>query len=155
SLLNGRFFTGQDGPNAPLAVIVDEALAAHYWPGENVIGKRFKGTDPRGQNDDWLTIVGLVKDVRNHGLDREPTAHVYEPQTQSRRGASDLVVRTTNPTAVAATIRGLARALDKGAVVSEVSTLAQQLDDQLSGRRFQTWLLGLFAATALFLAAIG
>jgi len=154
-LLSGRFFAGQDGPNAPLAVIVDEALARHYWPGEDVIGKRFKGTDPRGQNDDWLTIVGLVKDVRNHGLDREPTANVYQPQAQSLSGTPDLVVRTTNPRVVAASFHGLARALDKAAVVSDVTTIAQQLDDQLYGRRFQTWLLGLFAAMALFLAAIG
>jgi putative ABC transport system permease protein len=136
-------------------VIVDESLARHYWPGEDVIGKRLKGTDPRGRHDDWLTVVGLVKDVRNHGRDREPTAHVYQPQSQSLRVTQVLVVRTTNSTHVAATLRGVIRSIEKDAVLSSVTTIDQQLGEQASRRRFQTWLLALFASVALLLATIG
>jgi putative ABC transport system permease protein len=154
-LLKGRLLAAQDGPDAPLVVIVDESLARHYWPGEDVIGKRLKGTDPRGRHDDWLTVVGLVKDVRNHGRDREPTAHVYQPQSQSLRVTQVLVVRTTNSTHVAATLRGVIRSIEKDAVLSSVTTIDQQLGEQASRRRFQTWLLALFASVALLLATIG
>jgi predicted permease len=154
-LLKGRFFTAQDGPDAPLVVLIDESLARHYWPGEDVVGKRLKGTDPRGRHDDWLTVVGLVKDIRDHGRDREPTPHVYQPQSQSLRFAQDLVVRTSNSTPVAATLRGLMRSIEKDAVLSRITTIEQQLGEQVSRRRFQTWLLTLFASVALLLATIG
>jgi putative ABC transport system permease protein len=148
-------FGPQDGPNAPLVAVVDEALARHYWPGEPVIGKRFKGRDPRGQNDDWLTIVGLVNNVSSHGRDRPPTAHLYQPQSQSLRQTETLVVRAANPAALEPVLRGLARSLEKDVVVFGVSTLEQQLGEQTARRRFETWLLTLFAAVALLLAAIG
>jgi predicted permease len=154
-LLEGRLFRPEDGPEAPLVVIVDEALARHYWPGEPVIGKRLKGRDPRGRNDDWLTIVGLVNNVSMHGREREPTANVYQPQSQSLRQAATLVVRAANPTQVAPALRGLARSLEKDAVVSGVSTMEEQLGEQISRRRFETWLLTLFAAIALLLSTIG
>jgi putative ABC transport system permease protein len=154
-LLAGRVFGPQDGPNAPLVAVVDEALARHYWPGESVIGKRFKGRDPRGQNDDWLTIVGLVNNVSSHGRDRPPTAHLYQPQSQSLRQTETLVVRAANPAALEPVLRGLARSLEKDVVVFGVSTLEQQLGEQTARRRFETWLLTLFAAVALLLAAIG
>ena len=60
-LLAGRLFAGSDSANAPLVVIVDETMARRYWPGENPIGKRFKGFDSRGHNDDWLTVIGVVQ----------------------------------------------------------------------------------------------
>ncbi len=154
-LLAGRGFGSEDGPNAPLVAVVDEALARHYWPGELVIGKRFRGTDPRGRNDEWLTIVGLVNDVSSHGRDRAPTAHVYQPQSQSLRQAGTLVVRTANSSQVAPLLRGLARSLEKDAVLSGLSTMEQQLGEQMSRRRFETWLLTIFAFVALLLATIG
>ena len=94
-LLRGRYFTGQDGPNSPLVAIVDESMARRYWPNEDVIGKRFKGQDPRGRSDDWLTVVGLIRDMRRSGLERGPIPHVYEPCTQAIDGyrTSDLIVR--------------------------------------------------------------
>ena len=69
-------------------------MAHRYWPGEDAIGKRFKGQDARGQNDDWLTVVGIVTDMRRSGLDKEAVPHVYEPNTQAMDGykTADLVV---------------------------------------------------------------
>jgi predicted permease len=154
-LLRGRLFDPRDRLHAPLVAIIDEALAQHFWPGEDVIGKRFKGSDPRGVNDDWLTVVGLVNNVSSHGRDREPTPHVYQPQSQSLRQTEDLIVRASNPAAVAASLHGLGRAIEKNAVLSTVSTMEERLGEQISRRRFETWLLTLFAAVALFLATIG
>jgi hypothetical protein len=65
-----------------------------YWPNEDAIGKRFKGQDPRGKGDDWLIVVGIVRDMRRSGLERRPIPHVYEPYAQAIDGyrTPDLVV---------------------------------------------------------------
>jgi putative ABC transport system permease protein len=80
---------------------------------------------------------------------------VYQPQSQSLRQAEELIVRTSTPTPVAASLPGLGRAIEKGAVLSRVSTMEGKLGEQVSRRRFETWLLTLFAVVALLLAAIG
>ncbi len=157
-LLRGRYFTAQDGPQAPLVAIVDENMARRYWPGRDPIGKRFKGQDPRGHNDDWISVIGVVRDMRRGGLERNPIPHVFEPYGQALDGdkTGDLLVRTTrDPLAVASVLRETIRALSNTAVLSKVSTMDEQLSDQISPRRFQTWLLGLFSVIAMALAAVG
>jgi Acidobacterial duplicated orphan permease len=157
-LLRGRYFTPQDGPNSPLVAIIDESMARRYWPGQDPIGKRFKGQDPRGHNDDWLTVVGIVRNMRRGGLENNPTPHVFEPYRQALDGdrTGDLVVRTMgNSHTAAAALREAVRELSGTAILSNVSTMEEQLADQLSPRRFQTSLLGLFSGTAMVLAAVG
>ncbi len=155
-LLRGRFFSGRDGKGTPLVAIVDESMARRYWPGEDPIGKRFKGFDKRGRNDEWLTVIGVVRDMRRHGREREPAAHIYQWYKQSDQSTPDLVVRTTgDPQALAATLRQVVRGLDQTAILSSVMTLEQQLAEQLSPRRFQTGLLALFSLIALVLASVG
>jgi predicted permease len=155
-LLRGRFFTEQDGKGTPLVAIVDETMARRYWPGEDPIGKRFKGFDARGRNDEWLSVIGVVRDMRRHGREHEPAAHIYQWYKQSDQTTPDLVVRTTgDPKALAATLRQVVRGLDGTAILSPVTTLEQQLAEQLSPRRFQTGLLGLFSLIALVLASVG
>jgi putative ABC transport system permease protein len=157
-LLRGRYFTTQDGPDSPLVAIIDESMARRFWPGEDPFGKRFKGQDPRGHNDDWITVIGIVRDMRRSGPERRPFPHVFEPHTQAIAGDStgDLVVRTGgDPHAVAAELRNAVRALDSAAIISRVTTMEEQLSEQLSPRRFQTWLLGLFSLIALVLASVG
>ncbi len=155
-LLRGRLFSDDDDPKSPLVAIVDESMARRYWPRQDPIGQRFKGQDHRGVHDDWITVVGVVGDMRRHGLDRQPTAHVYLPQRQEGSVTPDLVVRTAgDPKAVAASVRGVVRSLDATAILSPATTLEQQIDLQLAPRRFQTWLLGLFSLVALVLAGVG
>ena len=155
-LLRGRYFSGQDGSNTPLVAIIDESMARRYWPDEDPIGKRFKGQDRRRQNDEWLTVIGVVRDMRRSGLERQPIPHVYEWYKQSGSSTPNLVVRATgDPRAVATTLRSLVRGLSLTAALSPVTTLDQQLYEQLSPRRFHTWLLSLFSAAALLLAGIG
>jgi len=155
-LLRGRFFSERDGKGTPLVAIVDESMARRYWPGEDPIGKRFKGFDKRGLNDEWLTVIGVVRDMRRHGREREPAAHIYQWYKQSDQATPDLVVRTSgDPKALATTLRQVVRGLDRTAILSPVTTLEQQLADQLSPRRFQTGLLGLFSLIALILASVG
>ena len=158
SLLRGRYFTSQDGPDSPLVAIIDESMARRYWPGEDPLGKRFKGQDPRGHHDDWLTVVGIVRNMRRGGLENNPTPHVFEPYGQAFDGdrTGDLVVRTTgNSHAAAAALRETVRELSGTAILSNVSTMEEQLADQASPRRFQTSLLGLFSGIAMVLAGVG
>jgi predicted permease len=157
-LLRGRYFSAQDNPHSPLVAIIDESMARRYWPGEDAIGKRFKGQDARGQNDDWLTVVGIVADMRRSGLDKETVPHVYEPNTQAIDGyrTADLVVRVAGSAgALARPLRAMVRQIDQSALLSSVTTLETELSDQLSPRRFQTLLLSLFSLVALLLADVG
>jgi predicted permease len=155
-LLRGRYFSSGDGPESPLVAIIDEGMARRYWPGEDPIGKRFKGQDPRGKDDDWLTVVGVVRDLRSHGLETLPSPHVYQPVAQSDLALSELVVRVSgDPAALTATVRSIVRTLDDTAVLSAITTLEQQFSDQIAPRRFQTSLLTLFSLIALVLGSVG
>lgn len=158
SLLQGRYFTFQDHAHAPLAAIIDQSMARHYWPGESAIGKRFRGWDKRGYHDDPLFVVGIIRGTRSHGREVAPTPHVYQPADQDNfeKATQDLVIRTEgDPNKLSATIREIVRSLDSTAIVSRITTLEEQLDQQISPRRFQTWLLGVFSALALTLASVG
>jgi putative ABC transport system permease protein len=155
-LLRGRFFSDEDGPNSPLVAIINESMARRYWPNEDPIGKRFKGQDKRGHNDDWLTVIGLVGDMRSHGLEHQPTPYVFEWSKQSGAIPSDLVVRITGATPqFAPTLRSAVRSLDQTTILSKVTTMEEQLSEQMAPRRFQTSLLALFSIIALALASVG
>jgi putative ABC transport system permease protein len=155
-LLRGRYFTQQDGPSSPLVAIIDESMARRYWKGEDPIGKRIKGQDRRGHDDDWVTVIGVVGDIRTHGLERAATPHVYEWYRQTDNPTPDIVVRAAgNPDAIASELRSVVRAEAPTAILSGVTTVQQQLLQQLAPRRFQTFLLGIFSLLALVLATIG
>ncbi len=155
-LLYGRFFNSSDRANSPLVAIINETLARRYWPHENPIGKRLKGFDPRGQHDDWLTVVGVVRDTRSGGLEKAPFAQIYEAQAQSGEPIGNLVIRTAgNPATMAASVRMLLRHVKGNAVISSITTMEQLLERQEVQRRFQTWLVTLFSSFALVLAAFG
>lgn len=155
-LLRGRYFNAQDRASTPLVVIVNETLARRYWPGGDPIGKRVKGFDPRGQHDDWLTVVGLVEDTRSGGLEKAPFSQIYEAQTQSNEQLGNLVIRTaSDPAPLAAAARKIIHQVNPAATVPSIETMEQLLDAQLVQRRFETWLIGVFSAIALALAALG
>jgi putative ABC transport system permease protein len=151
-LLKGRFFSDRDNANAPPAVMINETMARRYWPGDDPIGKGIKGFDPRGRNDEWVRVVGVVKDMRSRGLEHEPMAQIFEAQAQSLDETETIVVRSQTS---AAPIRDAIRGLDRTAVWSDVSTLDDKLREQSAPRRFQTLLVSLFAAIALALAGAG
>lgn len=151
-LLRGRFFNDRDTKGTTPVVIINETMAHRYWPREDPIGKGIKGFDPRGWNDEWVRIIGVVKDMRSRGLDRTPMAQIYETQAQSLDEAENLVVRTD---ASAELLRSTIRAIDETAVLTAVTTLDAQLREQNAPRLFQTLLLSIFAAVALALAGAG
>jgi predicted permease len=156
-LVRGRFFTEADDAVSPLVAIVDETVARRYWPAEDPVGKRFKGFDARGRNDEWLTVIGVVPDMRRHGVERELAGHVYEWYKQATNNPTpDLVVRASaDLNGLASSLRRAVRDLDAGAILSAPTSVEQRLSDQLSARRFQTLLLGSFSLVAFFLANLG
>jgi len=154
-LLKGRDFSASDrAGNAPVA-IVSVTLAQTMWPNEDALGKQIQ----LGGRDDaapWATVVGVVGDVRQYGLDVAPTAQAYEAQTQQPEGTVALMIRSPLPAeTLASAVRAAVRGIDAATPVFEVAPMQQRIADSLARRRLTLTLFGLFALTALSLAAIG
>ena len=155
-VLQGRVFQDSDRSTSPPVAIINETLAKRYWPHENSVGKRLRGFDPRGQHDNWLTVVGVVRDTRSGGLERNPFSQIYEPQSQRGDQIGNLVVRTSvEPQELAASLRTLLRGLNHSVAISSIATMEQLLESQEMQRRFQTWLITVFSGLGLALATFG
>ena len=158
-LLRGRDFTLRDDQHAPAVVIVNEAMARAQWPAESPVGQQILLREPN-QEPLPMTIVGVVKNVRQSDWTGEPDHEVYLPYLQ-RPGAFGLtaltfVVRTTgDPAALANACAGSVRAIDHNIPLSKVETMQQVIADKLWRSRVSAMLLGCFAAIALALAAVG
>jgi len=164
-LIAGHFFTPAEAQGKSNVVIISAGLAKHYFPGENPLSKRIKwGTEQ--SNDPWLTIVGVVNDVKQGALDEPTTPHTYAPYLQDCAGRSmmatglcsslNVAIRAQIAGAAAITdLRSAVEHLDSAEPVTHVRTLTQLLESSIAPRKFDTFLLGVFACAALFLAAIG
>jgi len=154
--LNGRTFRPEEAVPAGPAVVVSERVAKRFWPGQDPIGKRIKFGSLSSTNP-WLTIVGVVGEVKYRGLPENPTADpdLYFPFLD-RGQQSSLVIRTSvDPASVAPAVRAAIRDVDASVVFYNVGTLAGLVSAQTSQSRFTTWLMGLFAGVALLLAVVG
>ena len=154
----GRFFRRGDDERAPLVVIVNDALARQYWPGEDPVGRRI-AIDPGG-SPQWRTVVGVVGDVRQMALDLPARAEIYLPYrqiaTQPWFTPRDLVVRTAgDPAQAADAIVRAVHAIDPALAISNIRPLDTVLDEEVASRRVGTTLLISFAAFALVLAVVG
>jgi putative ABC transport system permease protein len=138
-------------------VIVNEELARKQWPDQDPIGKRLR-IGGRGSNWPWLTVVGVVGNVRTQWPTPNFFRELYVPYTQYPwlLAPRHLIVRTaSSPTSVAVAIRREVAALDKDQPVSDIRTLDQLVGEAVAQQRFAMVLLGVFAALALVLAAVG
>jgi putative ABC transport system permease protein len=152
-LLKGRFFTEADTADAPRVVIINQALAKKYWPNEEALGKRitFDETNPK-----WLTIVGVVGDIKHRGLEFDPIPEQYVPHPQMPHREMILAVRSSqNPDTLISAVRREVLAFDPEQPVANVRTLNGVIADSIAPRRLSVVLLGVFAAIALLLAAVG
>ena len=156
-LVQGRAFTEEDREGGMAAVIVNETLVRRYFPGDDPLGKNIQLMGPR-------QIVGVVGDVKPQGLDSEPQPEMYLPyrgfvRMFSRGGPManmNLVVRTSgDPLQLVPAIRSAVLALDPQIPVFNVMTMEQRVSDSVAQPRFYAVLLGIFAALALALAAVG
>ncbi len=156
-LIAGRYFARSDGPAAPPVAIVSESLARDWWSQGSALGKRIQF------DETWFTIVGIAKDVHQYSPEREARDQIYALNHQlplTSQGAemgrfNVLVVRTAaDPGGIAAAVRREVAQIDKDQPVT-VETLDQIVERTLESRRLNTLLLGLFAALAVTLAAVG
>jgi len=157
-LLQGRLFDDRDVPGAPHAAVINQRAAERFWPGENPIGRRVRwlGSGMDGYGTEPLTIVGVVGDVRHQSLTVEPVPEIYAHffQRPSRARDADLVIRSANPAALTAAVRGEFEALDRALPV-RIQTLEASYLQSLAQPRFQAVLIGFFAICALLLSAAG
>jgi len=154
-LLAGRFFSQQDIFSASQVSVISKTFAQRYFPNQDPIGKRLNfGFPPNGDVD--REIVGIVGDVRDVSLGEAPGPMMYVPYAQAPFWGANLVVKSTLSTdAVAAAIRQEVQKIDKDLPITEVGKMPDFIDASVSQQRFRTFLLGLFAAMALVLAATG
>ena len=156
-LLRGRYFDEHDSEVAPHVVIVSQSLARHFWPLGEAIGKRLK---PGFENDTWCTVVGVVADTKQYSLSETPSPSMYLPYAQApgtfMMQDITLVLRTAaDPLALVAAARRAVQAVDPDLPVFDVATMDQLVYRSASAPRFNSALLGVFAALALVLAAVG
>jgi putative ABC transport system permease protein len=155
-LLGGRFFSREDGPDAPPVVIVNETLARRLWPGGNVVGRRFK-FGPAESARVWMTIVGVVADMRRQGLEIGAVPQVFVPLAQQPSGNANLLVRASaeDPMTLAGAVRSAVGNVEARVPLYAVTTLEERLGRDLAQRRFQTSLVTAFSIAALLIAAAG
>ena len=157
----GRDVTDDDRAGAPPVVLINEAMARRFWPGQDAIGRRMKWGPPQSPRP-WLTVVGIVPDVRHAGLDAEPVPETYMPYSQLPEEAAlffrtmSLTIRTVDePLAMAGAVRAAIRAVAAEVPVTGVASMDDLRASSVSPRRFTLLLLGSFAALALALSAVG
>jgi predicted permease len=150
-LVEGRGFSERDGPDRPRAAIVNEVMAARYWPGSSPVGRRFRWSDDARP----IEVVGVARKANYLALGEEPRPLVYLSLRQSYSAAAALHVRVAgDPALMAATVRREVQALDPSVWLT-TETAPQILARSLWAPRLAAWLLGIFGFLAVLLAALG
>lgn len=152
-LLQGRVLLPEDSASAATGVVINQALAHEAWPDADPLGKRFSFDD---NPPNWLTVVGVVGDVRQWGPEQHARAQAYFPLTRGWSSSGYLTVRTSgDPSTLVPRIREAILAVDPSQPPGDVQTMTDRVERTFAQRRFYTTLIGLFAVAALFLAAAG
>jgi len=150
-LVRGRTFTDGDKDKAPLVAVINQSTARHRWGDDDPIGRRI--SFDRGQT--WLTVVGIVGDVRQYGLDKDPADEIYIPLAQGGFGGNLLVRTALDPMSIAELMREAVHEVDSDTAVDRVQTLEQVRSDAVASPRLTAILLGMFAGLALLITAAG
>ncbi|HZT61202.1 MAG TPA: ABC transporter permease [Pyrinomonadaceae bacterium] len=152
-VLRGRGFDEHDGASAPQVLLVNETLARQLFPGEDPIGKRLDV----GLNNVKGEVVGVVRDVRSRGLEKEAGLEFYVPYEQVPFDSMQLVVRAKggDPAALAPAVRAAVQEIDKDVPLYQVQPMGQLVADSVARQRFSMTLLAAFAGLAMVLAAVG
>jgi putative ABC transport system permease protein len=155
-IVQGRDFDARDHADAAPVVIVNETMAKRYWPGVSPLGRRMAFGIEHEDEPQWLTVVGVVGDVRQIGLDRAVRPQTFLPLPQAPGSSMELVVRSRLPVPLLfEPVREAIWQMDPELPVASMRPVQEALDERLSDRRRSTFVLALFAAVALVLAAIG
>lgn len=155
-LLRGRAFTDDDRADRPSVVVISEAMARHFWPNEDAVGKRI--TLNNATNGPWLAVAGVVGSVRYDGLKSEPSSELYTSymQTLLAPQIASIVLRTAlDPVKLAPEARAAIHQINPNQPVAEMKSMSRVVSDAVAQPRLYTVLLAVFAALALVLAAAG
>jgi len=156
-LLRGRFFSNQDTKDGPRVLLINDVMARRYWPGEDAVGKRIT-FDDKPKDSDWFRVVGVVGDVKDVPRSKAAEPAFWWPVLQVPFMSTnvDIVLRAdSDPVLLTDALRAKVRELDPSLAVAHMRLLDRIADEQFSTPRFALFLVGLFAALALLLAAIG
>ncbi len=152
-LLRGRDVAETDTPDSPMVAVINETMARRFWPGQEAVGKRYKFNDPGAK---WISVIGVVGDVREFGLAEPAIPEGYYPESQNTTSRMILVARAAkDPQAQVPAIRKALHSLDKDLPFAGVRTLPEVVSGSSQEKRFVALLLGLFAFLALALASVG
>jgi predicted permease len=156
SLIDGRTFESRDVQDAPEVAIVNKTMAATFWPNQNALGRRVRP----GGNKTWCTIIGIVDDVKNAGLDRPAGTEIYLPYRQpSGQGYTDMYVvmraQGGDPRMLTSAVREQLGEIDPALPVADVRLMEDVLSRAQARPRFLTLLLSLFSFVALAIATVG
>jgi predicted permease len=151
-LMGGRFFSESDQADSQPVAVIDETTAQKFWQGRNPIGRQLK----LGFWNTWLTVVGIIKDIKHDGLDVNATPHIYLSAYQRGGRALSLVFRTPlTPSVLAPQIEDAVHQIDPGLPVFGTRSMNEVMARSLATRRFSAELVGTFAMLALLLASVG
>lgn len=154
--LKGRSLTDEDTAESAKVALINQTMAAQLWPNQEPLGRRIKFPGSADNPQPWRTIVGVVTDVSQYGLDQKPPMQMYLPHSQFPTGFNTIVVKTAgDPAAMIGAVRSEILALDKDQAVFNLTTLDQLRGDSILVRKFFMLLLLCFASLALTLAAVG
>ena len=166
-LLAGRLFTPADNADSPLVLIVNHKLAERYWPAQDPVGKRLRIGMPETPTP-WMTVVGVVADVKQASPDDQDREQWYQPMSQYQKslgtlGAADtsgnsgfIAVRTAiEPGAMTKALRGTVRSIDSQLALAQMQTMENAISDSEAPRKFQTAIITAFALAAVLLAVLG
>lgn len=161
SLREGRWFTQDDRSNTQPVMVINETFANRHWAGQSPIGKRFHVSFNGGKPEDrrWLTVIGVIKEIRERGIDIGLKQAMYMPEAQAELywpKPSDLAIRiSVDPQSVTNAVRQAIWSIDRDQPIARVRTMDEVSDRQLEARSQQMTLLTTFAALALILASLG
>jgi putative ABC transport system permease protein len=160
-LIRGRFFLESDESGKQEVAIIDETTARRYWSGIDPVGRRLRldrntGSQRGNPSLPWVIVVGIVKDMKQDGLDTDGVPHIFRPIYQQSGRSMSVVARTPLPASLLESqIRSEIQAVDPGLPVFNVRSMTDVMDVSIAPRRFSAELVGVFAAVAMLLSSIG
>jgi putative ABC transport system permease protein len=153
-LLQGRTFNQHDEIGKPWRIIISKRLADRLWPGENPVGHQ--ALLWKGQSNDRAEVIGVAANQHERGLEADATLTVYLPSYGSGPGPVQFAVHTAgNPTAVTPALRSILKEIDPNLPLADVQTMDEIVSRSVAPRRFNMFLLSIFAGVALLLALVG
>ena len=155
SSVAGRVFSDADNADAPRVAVISRAIASRFWTRGDALGNRIK-LGAQDSTEPWLTIVGVVGDVRQNWWNPITRPVIYKPFAQSPQRSVTLLLRTTpNPTSYASGVRDVVRQIDSGIALRGINTLEEEIADSIAIVRIMGILMGIFGIVALALSSIG